>query len=583
MAPINGVADKGGDTTKTILEQIELSDDSDEEFNYEELPDDPELLEDEDDNLEDINRLLAETKPKDFEAQDGGDGNPAKVQQRPQVIDDFFRNFLIKHEMKQSLEAFQAEWYQLQQSGMLDAETQVVPDLYMQHHGLADEVMMLRQEVERARQIAGTAKQSWDKFRKERDFHRMHHRRVVQEKNKLIVDLKRLKRHYEQYEPTLTELRHKYEVAMKEKMLMRLERDRFFSKAETLQKQLSQVQTDAKDDPLATDRELRDGETSRRTKQAPWPSDDRTNPYATSNFEGARVSEMKKHASFKGHMGAISRIAFHPKIPVIATACDDHTWKMWSMPEGQLVLSGEGHRDWVSDIAFHPRGSVVATTSGDSTVKIWDMSKEQCKHTMTDHNQAVWSCAFHDLGDFLVSASMDQTVKAYDMQSMRCRQTFRGHVDSVNYVTFQPYSNNVLTASGDKTVSMWDLRSGLCVQTFYGHANACNQATFNMKGDTIASCDSDGIVKLWDVRVVSEYLQIDTGSHPANAATFDRSGKVLAIASGDASIKTFNVEERVFVANLEGHEDSVQDVAFEPTSNKYLVSASSDSTFCMWQ
>merc|ERR1719410_1440159 len=166
---------------------------------------------------------------------------------------------------------------------------------------------------------------------------------------------------------------------------------------------------------------------------------------------------------------------------------------------------------------------------------------------------------------------------------MKCRQTFRGHLDSVNYVAFQPYSNNLVTASGDKTVSLWDLRSGLCVQTFYGHANACNQASFNMKGDTIASCDADGIVKLWDVRVVSERLQIDTGQHPANAACFDRSGKVLAIASGDASIKTFNVEERVFVANLEGHEDSVQDVAFEPGGDKYLLSASSDATFSMWQ
>ena len=32
-------------------------------------------------------------------------------------------------------------------------------------------------------------------------------------------DLKRLKKHYEQYEPTLTELRHKYEVAMKASLL----------------------------------------------------------------------------------------------------------------------------------------------------------------------------------------------------------------------------------------------------------------------------------------------------------------------------------------------------------------------------
>lgn len=40
-------------------------------------------------------------------------------------------------------------------------------------------------------------------------------------------DLKRLRSHYEQYEPTLTELRHKYEVAMKEKFLLKMERDKY--------------------------------------------------------------------------------------------------------------------------------------------------------------------------------------------------------------------------------------------------------------------------------------------------------------------------------------------------------------------
>merc|ERR1711966_457683 len=114
------------------------------------------------------------------------------------------------------------------------------------HHQLSH----LRTEVEKARFVAEKAKGTWDKFRKERDFHRMHHRRVGQEKNRVIIDLKRLKRHYEQCEPTLTELRHKYEVAMKEKMLMRLERDRFSSKAESPQKQLTQLQFDNKEEPL---------------------------------------------------------------------------------------------------------------------------------------------------------------------------------------------------------------------------------------------------------------------------------------------------------------------------------------------
>lgn len=35
------------------------------------------------------------------------------------------------------------------------------------------------------------AKETYVKLRKERDYHRMHHKRVVQEKNKLINDIKR--------------------------------------------------------------------------------------------------------------------------------------------------------------------------------------------------------------------------------------------------------------------------------------------------------------------------------------------------------------------------------------------------------
>jgi WD40 repeat protein len=649
-------ADNGEEKTHAILETIELSDESDDEFRYEELPEDPDL-EQEEDELDDINRLIAETRPiedtsgwagvtslttnahpgdkeiqvasqqwaqvgnkimigseqnvvagfgaillqnplqtaraagtsirKQDVSHRGGESETslAQVQHRPQVIDDFFRNFLTKYGMKRSLESFQSEWYELQQSGKFhDVESNIVPDIYLRNQSLGDELSLLRQELDNARMIASKAKQNWDTFRKERDFHRMHHRRVVQEKNRLIIDLKRLKRHYEQYEPTLTELRHKYEVAMKEKMLMRLERDRFLAKAESLQKQLNQVQQD--EAAAGTMAAEIDGAGSRSPKKhdSPMPAKERSNPHATANYEAARASEFKKQAQVNAHLGCISNIAFHPKIPVIATASDDHTWKMWSMPNGEHVLTGEGHKDWVSSVKFHPKGSLVATTSGDFTCKIWDVSKEKCKYTLQDHKQAVWDCSFHDLGDFLATGSMDQTCKLFDMQTMKCRQTFRGHVDSVNSVNFQPYGqSHLLTASGDKTVSLWDLRTGLCAQTFYGHKNACNHAVFALKGDMIASCDADGIVKLWDVRFVSELLQIDTGQHPANSAAFDRSGKILTVASGDGTAKVFNTVDRCWVNDLVGHTDSVQAVAFEPVGYKYLVTASSDASFILWQ
>lgn len=35
-------------------------------------------------------------------------------------------------------------------------------------------------QVEKMQEIANKAQSTWDKFRRERDFHRMHHKRVVQ-------------------------------------------------------------------------------------------------------------------------------------------------------------------------------------------------------------------------------------------------------------------------------------------------------------------------------------------------------------------------------------------------------------------
>ena len=47
-------------------------------------------------------------------------------------------------------------------------------------------------------------------------------------------------------------------------------------------------------------------------------------------------------------------VALHPEKQVLATASDDRTWKLWSLPNGELILTGLGHSDWVSCCDFHP-------------------------------------------------------------------------------------------------------------------------------------------------------------------------------------------------------------------------------------
>jgi len=97
--------------------------------------------------------------------------------------------------------------------------------------------------------LPSQARAQWSRLKNERDFHRMHHRRVMQEKDSLVRDMKRLKavrvlllppcafadpgrpQHHDRLAPTVDALKGKYEQAMKDKMLVVLERDKLRSKA----------------------------------------------------------------------------------------------------------------------------------------------------------------------------------------------------------------------------------------------------------------------------------------------------------------------------------------------------------------
>ena len=78
-------------------------------------------------------------------------------------------------------------------------------------------------------------------------------------------------------------------------------------------------------------------------------------------------------------MMGVSRVIMHPRKQIVATASDDYTWKIWTVPNGELIMSGEGHKDWISGLAFHPRGTHLATSSGDAQIKVWDFVNANCQ------------------------------------------------------------------------------------------------------------------------------------------------------------------------------------------------------------
>ncbi|PNI71066.1 SPAG16 isoform 9 [Pan troglodytes] len=161
----------------------------------------------------------------------------------PEVIEDFLCNFLIKMGMTRTLDCFQSEWYELIQKGVTELRTvENVPDVYTQIMLLENENKNLKKDLKHYKQAADKAREDLLKIQKQRDFHRMHHKRIVQEKNKLINDLKGLKLHYASYEPTIRVLHEKHHTLLKEKMLTSLERDKVVGQISGLQETLKKLQ-----------------------------------------------------------------------------------------------------------------------------------------------------------------------------------------------------------------------------------------------------------------------------------------------------------------------------------------------------
>lgn len=151
----------------------------------------------------------------------------SSVTHLPEPVDAFLRNFLHQMEMTQTLECFQTEWAELTLKGLVDAQqVGVVPEVYSENQRQHAELETIQREGEEYRRAASAAAVLLDKARNARDVQKLHHHRVVDEKNKLIKEMRRLKARCNSYEPELKRLNEKYQAALKQTMQLVLEKDK---------------------------------------------------------------------------------------------------------------------------------------------------------------------------------------------------------------------------------------------------------------------------------------------------------------------------------------------------------------------
>ena len=117
-----------------------------------------------------------------------------KVVERDVVIDDYIRNFLKRFGLENTINVFQQEWHELQKKGTFnDVGLGLITDTEDKNKKLREKVTKMKKELEQAKVVADEAKSTWEKLRKERDFHKTHQNRVEGEKVQINQGIKKIK------------------------------------------------------------------------------------------------------------------------------------------------------------------------------------------------------------------------------------------------------------------------------------------------------------------------------------------------------------------------------------------------------
>lgn len=122
--------------------------------------------------------------------------------------------------------------------------------------------------------------------------------------------------------------------------------------------------------------------------------------------------------AFLAHSQTIRVIRFSPTAPILATAGDDLSIRLWSMGEGEIgmpIRTLRGHESDIFDIAFSPDGSRIVSAGRRGVIKIWSAETGACLLTLRPHEDMVFALDFSADGRTLVSAGRDGGVVLTDL------------------------------------------------------------------------------------------------------------------------------------------------------------------------
>lgn len=186
-------------------------------------------------NIEDLEKL--ERYPKVFQSTEEYQFS------EKERIDVYIKNYLNKFEMTKTLKAFEQEFYELISKEKINiSEIPNVPQVYIESEKIQEEIGNIQKELDDAKIYAEKAKSMFLKLNSQKESEKIKHRRVQQEKKKLIKEIEKIKTVYTEDSKIYKDLKKKYWEVTNESLLLENEQTKYKASHNALKEQSDKLE-----------------------------------------------------------------------------------------------------------------------------------------------------------------------------------------------------------------------------------------------------------------------------------------------------------------------------------------------------
>lgn len=308
----------------------------------------------------------------------------------------------------------------------------------------------------------------------------------------------------------------------------------------------------------------------------------RTAPTTEARSALLSMSPYRGHlGKLRGHIGAVSQIAYHQDGNTLLSVGRDQTLSLWDTGRRARTATLTGHHTWLTAAALSPDGHTAATGGEDNRIAIWDLDRRAPVATMPSLTKRVEDVMFSPDGRVLATTA-DNEVILWDVARHTRLTTLSGHTKAVRTLAFSPDGRTLATASGDSTVILWDLTRFAPVATLTGNTESAYAVAFSPDGATLAVGTDDTTAIIWDVPTRTR-LTTFTHHKPGKvlALAFSPDGRTLATAGDDTAVLLWDTRHRVLRGRLSGPRTAVYTMAFSPRTSM-LAAGGEDGSILLW-